>query len=362
MKTINKVAIAIIASIFLSFNIFAQENKKSITVMSFDSQLVGVSNYELTNLLRAELKKINKYNVLDIYDTKDIVTKHNIDVSDCFGRSCLVKNGEFFATDYIISGSMVPNGNNVVVTLWIVDVRTEKITKEFSKEYSYNSGFKNLIFEVALKEMHGIENNAAVLNSVTKVQQLPENKSKAIKAVRASGTRVGVTYFMGESGRILQAPASEGGFEAGNPFLSNIAYQFERAYINTGSIQMLVEVIPAITGLDQGMFIPSLNILHGVRTNKMGLEFAFGPVFNLAKKARGHYNADNVWTLGNGDGQYSTFRRADSRGEYDVDFGLMFALGKTFSSDGVNIPINVYYTPSKNGGKVGLSLGFNFQK
>lgn len=361
MKTINKVVIAIIASIFMSFNIFAQESKKSITVMSFDSQLVGVSNYELTNLLRSELKKINTYNVLDIYDTKDIIKKHDINVLDCFGRSCLVKNGEFFATDFIISGSLVKNGENATLTLWIVDIRTEKIAKEFSREYSYKPDFKNLIFEVALKEMHGIENNAAIINSVTKVQQIPENRTKSITAVKASGTRVGVTYFMGESARILESPTAEGGFDA-NPFLSHIAYQFEKAYVNTGRLQMLVEVIPAITGIDQGLLIPSINVMHGIRTNKSGIEFAFGPTFNLTKKARGHYNSENVWTLGDDGGNEQTIRRVDSRGEHDVDFGLMFALGKTFSADGVNIPINIYYSPNGDGGKIGLSLGFNFQK
>ncbi len=367
MKTVNKTIITMIALMFLSFNSLAQESKKSITVMSFDSQVSGVSNYELTNLLRSELKKINKYNVLDIYDTKDIIIKHNIDIN-CFGRACLVKNGEFFATDYIMSGSLAINGRNATVTLWIVDVKTEKIVNEFSKEYNYAEGYINLMFEVALKEMFGIENNAAILASLEKVQGIPENKAKSIKAVKASGVRFGMTYFTGWSADILQAPLEDGGFDV-NPYLSHMGYQFEKAYVNTGSLQMLVEIVPAITGVDQGMFIPSINILHGIRTNKRGLEFAFGPTFNLAKKARGHYNNENKWILGdknidsNGvETKVSTIKRVDSRGEYDVDFGLMLAFGKTFSADGMNIPINIYYTPSRNGGKVGLSLGFNFQK
>ena len=51
--------------------------------------------------------------------------------------------------------------------------------------------------------------------------------------------------------------------------------------------------------------------------------------------------------------------RMDSRGEVVVQPSFIFAAGKTFKSGKLNIPVNGYFIPSKDGFRVGLSFGFN---
>jgi hypothetical protein len=146
-------------------------------------------------------------------------------------------------------------------------------------------------------------------------------------------------------------------------------YQFEKQYLNDGKVQALFEFIPMITGLDQGYFIPSTTILHGVRSNINGWEFAFGPTFNLMPIATGYYDADNKWQLKstweNTPENYGkiipfeTEDRLDSRGNYSFHSSFVLAAGRTFKSGKLNIPVNAFVIPGKDGWRFGVSFGFN---
>jgi len=52
----------------------------------------------------------------------------------------------------------------------------------------------------------------------------------------------------------------------------------------------------------------------------------------------------------------------DSRGTAKLSTSLIIGFGKTFRSGYLNIPINIYYIPKKEGGTVGLNFGFNIAK
>ncbi len=124
-----------------------------------------------------------------------------------------------------------------------------------------------------------------------------------------------------------------------------------------------------ITGLDQGYFIPSASILHGIRSNVNGWEFAFGPTFNLVPMAKGYYDANNDWQLENqwdkeqgNKGKTNPFEivdRLDSRGDYALHTAFVLAAGRTFKSGKLNMPVNVFVIPGRDGWRFGLSFGFN---
>jgi hypothetical protein len=122
-----------------------------------------------------------------------------------------------------------------------------------------------------------------------------------------------------------------------------------------------------ITGLDQGKVIPSFTILNGLRDNRLGLEFAFGPNFLLTRKASGYHDSEGAWHLEsewdtklNGKNPNSIEKRTDSRGDYTLATGFIFAFGKTFRSGRLNIPVNAYVRPNyKDGSQYGISFGFN---
>ena len=42
--------------------------------------------------------------------------------------------------------------------------------------------------------------------------------------------------------------------------------------------------------------------------------------------------------------------------------GWVWAIGKTFHSGYLNIPVNLFYSSGREGGYVGLSMGFNITK
>jgi hypothetical protein len=105
-----------------------------------------------------------------------------------------------------------------------------------------------------------------------------------------------------------------------------------------------------------------------VHSDKNGWEFAFGPTLNFVKKAKGYYdeggnwNLENNWTDTLNSNPYSIVSRIDSRGIIDFSSGFVIAAGKTFRSGKLNIPVNAYIIPNRNGMRFGLSFGFNAKK
>jgi hypothetical protein len=49
----------------------------------------------------------------------------------------------------------------------------------------------------------------------------------------------------------------------------------------------------------------------------------------------------------------------DSRGSTQVSTGFLFALGKTFRSGKLNLPVNLFFIPSTTGLRYGISVGWN---
>jgi hypothetical protein len=178
---------------------------------------------------------------------------------------------------------------------------------------------------------------------------------------------MGMVTYTGEMFNRIIAPRKDGGFDA-FPVMFQFGYQFEKQYLNEGNLQALVEFLPMVTGLDQGYFIPSFSVMHGLRSNVNGWEFAFGPTFNIVPVARGYYE-DNEWKLVRDwkndpknmgrDLPFETLDRLDTRGDYRLRSAFVFAAGRTFKSGKLNIPVNFFVIPGKNGWRYGVSFGFN---
>lgn len=95
-------------------------------------------------------------------------------------------------------------------------------------------------------------------------------------------------------------------------------------------------------------------------SNKNGWEFAFGPNLNLISVSKGYYH-NGEWRQANNDmppGQ-TLVKRMDIRGNVEMRSAFVLAFGKSFRSGKLNIPVNGYIVPSKEGARVGASFGFN---
>jgi hypothetical protein len=110
------------------------------------------------------------------------------------------------------------------------------------------------------------------------------------------------------------------------PHISQFGWQFEKQfYAKDSGVTMVTEWVPLVGGLDQGVVLPSLSWLVGVRTRD-GAEFGIGPNITPAGAA------------------------------------LVFAAGMTFRTGALDIPVNVAVVPSKYGSRVSLLSGFSLRR
>ena len=102
--------------------------------------------------------------------------------------------------------------------------------------------------------------------------------------------------------------------------------------------------------------------MNGLRNNKTGFEFAFGPSFNISQEIQKFQDTDGKWyselDKPNIDDLDTEFK-LDSRGFARVKTYMVFAFGTSFKSGALNIPVNAYFVPSRGNPRFGISAGFN---
>jgi len=108
--------------------------------------------------------------------------------------------------------------------------------------------------------------------------------------------------------------------------ISQFGWQFEKQfYSNGGGVTALNEWVALLGGLDQGVVIPSISWLVGLRT-KEGAEFGAGPNLTPAGAA------------------------------------LVISAGVTFRAGVFNVPMNFAVVPTKSGTRVSVLTGFTLRR
>jgi len=364
--------IALLLLVFPAATLFAQEPvvapKPTLTVLNIDTRGVNMAPETAGDLVRIETEKLGLYEVMDRYDVAYLIEKNQLKISNCYGKLCLVEIGQKLKSDKMLSGSIELFGETIIMTMRIIDVKSNSIEKTHTREFlNLPREIQNMVI-ISLHEMFGLPNDEMIVKSLTK-KNVFENtiNTPKISQLKLNGPRMGFTALTGEHAKIFSAPENEGGFD-GYPMMFQFGYQFEKQYLNEGNFQALFEFIPMVTGLDQGVIIPSFTILHGLRANRNGWEFAFGPTVSVVEKAEGYYDPDNVWHLESdwtdtiNDNPYPVISRLDSRGRPALKSGFVFAFGRSIRTGKMNIPINAYIIPQKDGIRFGFSFGFNAVK
>lgn len=313
-----------------------------------------------------ELSKLNEYRVMDRYDVEYITSKNEFIIENCYGKLCMVEAGKILNTDKMLTGSLELLSETIVITLRVIDVKSETIEMTQVMEFLNIKTKIPTMINITMNTMFGNTLDENVVNKLTKPFDYESSVNFPDDAtLNLNGPRMGFTAFTGNLAKTYSSPLRDGGFDA-LPFMFQFGYQFEIKYLNQGDFQALFEIIPIITGLDQGKFIPSVSLLNGLRSNRTGWELAFGPVIYVLKEAKGYYDSsdDNKWKLSNeykgeDENPDPVIKRLDSRGNYDFTSAFVFGVGKTFKSGRLNIPLNAFFIPGKGGHRFGLSLGFN---
>ncbi|MBH18974.1 MAG: hypothetical protein CL851_00945 [Crocinitomicaceae bacterium] len=375
MKLIHKTIQVLFLSCFSFLTINAQ--LQSAAVVSVYTQGAKISPDMAESILRIVTTKSEQFNVLDKLDLQEIINDNKIDVSNCFGKKCLLSVGKAAKVDKVVTGSIESLGKKIVVTIKILNVESGEYDKVAVEEFINLDSEIQTMVNIVVNKVLGIENSQELLNSLVYFNQPPE---APITYLKNNGPRMGLSYVIGNTADILEAPENKGGWGFNSPVvLSQIGYQFEGSYLSAGNFQALVEGLIFINGIEKEMFSPSFALLNGFRSSKNGWEFGFGPTFRLTTMASGYYIGDTLnapegsydkihdWRLrsewnGPGSNPNTIKDRTDKRGNVRLKTGWVWAIGRTFHSGYLNIPVNLFYSSGREGGYIGLSMGFNIAK
>jgi hypothetical protein len=157
-----------------------------------------------------------------------------------------------------------------------------------------------------------------VVASQDAIAQITHNQQPP-QTVNLSGPRIGMTML---SPGVIETLKTDHDVEVGS-LISQFGWQKEKRFLSSPTgFTGVTEFVFLVGGMEQGVFLPSLNWLVGARTAQ-GIEFAAGP---------------NVTPAG---------------------VGLVIAGGLTFQTGNLNIPVNVAVVPSKQGARMSFLIGFN---
>jgi hypothetical protein len=344
-----------------------KSNKPTLTVLNVDAQGLSVTPVQLGNMVRMEVDKLDTFEVTDRYDVTYLLEKNKLNITNCFGKICMVETGKAINSDKIMGGSLEVYSNTLTLTLKLVDVKTETVEKTYIREFLNLPEELQSIVRVAVREMFRLSNAPELVTQLTKPYSYESvlNNPKS-ERLNLSGPRMGFGVLTGQTARQFTTRRSKGGYEAYYPAMFQCGYQLEWQYLSEGNFAALFEVLPMLSGFDQNMIIPSITIMNGLRNVHNGWEIAFGPTFNLVQLAD-VYNVDGVrhlasdWT-GPDAIPYPVSRVEDSRGDYDIRSMFVVAVGKSFKSGKMNIPVNAYLAPGRDGIRFGVSFGYNARK
>lgn len=355
--------------------IFTQAIAQTAAVAPIRAFGINASTETTTQMAHLELIKLDRYQVLDYFDMQEIGT--DLQYDSCFGQKCLIEYGRELEVDFLISGSIDGLGNKIIVNLKLVDVKNGVIAKTKSAEFDNQYGEVQRMIGIVMQEMHDIAPDAELKKNLTFQNEVITSDN--IGQVSNSWPRMGIAYAVGSVNEFMTRDEDQGGLDMA-PITTLIGYQFEKQYVGTEDFSALGEVILNVSGLEQGKFVPSLSLMNGFRFGKRNWEFAFGPTFSFSKKSYGFFDTDDH--LGNGNQYYRTRDvdlgkypdrtlqdwgyaenlHLDTRGATYFSTRWLMAFGRTFQSGALNIPVNIYYSATKNGGFIGTSIGFNIMK
>lgn len=359
----------LLAGMFLiiSTGAAAQPNK-SIAVSNIDTRGMSIDPVAMGNLLRIEIEKKKLFDVIDKYDMRDLLSEKGLSLEECYGKTCILELGRALNVDQALTGSVERFSDKIVISLRLFDVKNGSVLNTDVAEYQYAPDEIDLMIRISVNNILGLENDA---NLVSLLADYEEPVSTKLTNMTLNGPRMGAAYLTGDFARALTAPKSSGGY-GGYPILSQLGYQYEIQYLSAGNFNALVEFLPIVSGLEQGLFIPSVVFMNGFRFGDGNWEFAFGPSVGIRKMANGYYDENNNWQLAkdwyNQDpvpefpNPYEIISRMDSRGTAKLGSRWIWAIGKTFQSGYLNIPVNIYVSPQKQGWYIGASVGFNVGK
>lgn len=135
---------------------------------------------------------------------------------------------------------------------------------------------KQITYRNGKRELYVAESPAIVMNQERTINQKSNYSGKTSellteKNLKFNGPRLGVGYV--GAGMYADELSKRGK----SPILTQIGWQFEtRIFTSASGLSGLVEFVPMISGIEQGLFYPSASFLIGIRSSDK-FEVGLGP-------------------------------------------------------------------------------------
>ncbi|MEM7509452.1 MAG: hypothetical protein AAF388_00885 [Bacteroidota bacterium] len=349
--------------LFLPWMSLQAQNRTKALILPIDTREMLTDPISMGNIVRMEVEKINRYEVIDRYDMLELLGNSAIDPNQCFSTSCLLQAAQQTGADWVIGGYAERIGEKLILNLKLINAQTKAVERTEIGEFVNREPQIEQMAQIVVMRLLDLSPEAILTDNLA---YYPTFENVPTTRIINNGPRMGVGYLIGDMAQRFEAPIEEGGYDA-YPYISQFGYQHEIEYLSAGNFQALIEVLGLVSGLEQSMFIPSVVVMNGFRENKHGFEFAFGPSFSVRRMADGYFGDDGRWYLASQwDGPLeerpALTQQLDKRGNPEFFSRWVWSLGKTFRSGYLNIPVNVYASPRKDDWMIGLSVGFNVRK
>lgn len=369
MKTLFITITIIMLGITMGWAQNERTKQTKIAVLGIDVKELSTNSESVAHITRLKLQKLDRFAVFRSYDVAEELKTANLQVNQCYSIKCLSNAGKLLGAEQMLSGTIERFGERIIISMILVDVSSASIIKsDVNEYYNFPNELEGMI-EISVNNLLDLPSDPKLVNGLEKKQNILEDQS--VERLKLNGPRMGLAYVGGIHGKRLQDSKSIGGYEM-LPIMTQFGYQMELQYMSAGNMQALLEVIPMVSGMDQGRFIPSITLMNGFRHSKSGWEFAFGPTMRISQIARGYYDNQDIWHLEyewwqqnvdeNGvipENPYTIIDNLDARGRAKLTYGFTVAAGKTFQSGHLNMPVNLFFTPTKDSYLFGASFGFN---
>jgi len=234
-KMLLVIITVLFTSFILSFQVFSQSDQPSLAVINIDSRGLNIRKDQLGSYTYIEIEKLDFYNVHDPYDVEGIIKKNGLNISDCFGKSCLTGIGEVIKADKVLSGRVELVGDIVIVTFRLINVKTSEIERTHSKDFLNLQHQVHSMIRITLREMYQLSNDEMLEKSLTAKHNFESsiNSPKTAKLC-LDGPRMGAIYYTGLTGEILSGNRQHGGYDL-YPAMFQFGYQMEVQYLNEGA-------------------------------------------------------------------------------------------------------------------------------
>lgn len=350
-----------------------------------------------SKIIQLELSKLDQFLVYDEFDLNEVYEKDSTLKNNCHSKNCLAELGKELNADLMVTGSYDLIGDKIAISLKFIDVKANQVKYSGIGEFTNQESELQRMTQIVLEDILNIQHDQELVKRLT-FSNDPITSNK-VGQINNSGPRIGVAIMTGNIAEFATRSTNRGGLDVA-PVVSMIGYQFEAQYVGTENFSALGEFIFNVSGLEQGLFIPSVNILNGFRFGKAGWEFAFGPGFGVRKVSNGFFDTDGMfgdknqyfsevdwinysneiyndpvaYPEYNNNGyfiapaaedinrKYTYSKNADRRGRTEISTSFLMAFGRTFRAGSLNVPVNVFYSARKGGGYTGINVGFNVVK